>query len=628
MSDMLRITGLVSGMDTDATVKKLIQTEQYKVDRAQQDKQYLEWQKEDYREISNMLRTFQETYFDILNPETNFLSASTFNMFSAAATIAGESTSAVSIKTTSSSTAGSFTIDSVAQLATKDIYKSGSEVLGKLTSTTMNGVGAINGAINTDNTLNFNLDGVVKTIELDDSNYSDFNDLASDLTTKLQEAYTNVDITVNVVNTDQIEFTIYESGSVIDEEPGHTLSIEAGNSALLTQLGLEANQSNTVNVTSTLEEVFGIATDQSLTINDVEFTFDKDTKVSEMLNQINSSSANVTISFDSFTDIFTMESTKEGTDSVITVEDTSGLLETFKLQGVDSDYTAAQNAEFTVNGTVTTRSSNSFTVNGTDVILNEIPSGAVTVNVESDPTDVKDMIVKFVSEYNKIIETLTDKTGERRDRDYLPLTDEQKSGMSDDQIEQWEEQARKGTMYGDTAVNSITSSLRSVLYESIDGLGITLYDIGITTSVDYKSGGQLSIDEDKLDAALAERPNEVIELFTKESEISYASYTDRSTRNSENGIAARINDILQDNIRLTRDDGGNKGYLIEKAGFGVDDTSSDLYQKIRDMDSRIDDLLEMLSVKEENYYNDFARMESAMSAYSSQSAWLAQQLGG
>jgi flagellar hook-associated protein 2 len=260
--------------------------------------------------------------------------------------------------------------------------------------------------------------------------------------------------------------------------------------------------------------------------------------------------------------------------------------------------------------------------------LNEIPSGAVTVNVESDPTDVKDMIVKFVSEYNKIIETLTDKTGERRDRDYLPLTDEQKSGMSDDQIEQWEEQARKGTMYGDTAVNSITSSLRSVLYESIDGLGITLYDIGITTSVDYKSGGQLSIDEDKLDAALAERPNEVIELFTKESEISYASYTDRSTRNSENGIAARINDILQDNIRLTRDDGGNKGYLIEKAGFGVDDTSSDLYQKIRDMDSRIDDLLEMLSVKEENYYNDFARMESAMSAYSSQSAWLAQQLGG
>ncbi|MBI9014623.1 MAG: flagellar filament capping protein FliD [Clostridiales bacterium] len=623
MSDMLRITGMVSGMDTDTTVKKLIQAEQNKVDAAKQDKQYLEWQKEDYREIANVLRGFQDEYFDYLNPENNIRSTSTFNMFSGTATVAGVASSAVSISTSASAVTGSFTINEVTKLATKDSFTSSSEVLGKITSE-IGDIDLINAQLVKDNTMSFTFDGITKeiTIEKKDGTYAE---LASDLTANLQEVFTNVDIVVTGAG-DQLEFNVYEKGTT-DPEIGHSLTVNGTNSDLLNLVGLKSGQSDTVDVTKTLAEVFGKSEDSALTINGKVFSFNEDTKISAVINEINSSNAGVTLSYDKFSDSFKLESNTAGTDNTITInDDTGGLIADFKLV---HDADSAENAEFIVNGVTTTRSSNTFEVNGVSVTLNEITDSAVTVNITSDTTEVKDLIVKFVDGYNKMISTINEKVSERRDNDYKPLTEAQKKDMSDDQIESWEKQARKGTLGGDRSLERLTQSLRNSLYESIDGLGISLYDIGITTSNNYKEGGKLIIDEDKLDTALKDRPNEVIELFTKQSEISYASYTDRGTRNSENGIASRMYDILQDNIRLTRDTSNNKGYLIDKAGLdsGVD-TTSELAKKLTEMDEKIDSLLELLGNQEEKYYQQFARMESAMASLSAQGDWLTSQFGG
>jgi flagellar hook-associated protein 2 len=118
-------------------------------------------------------------------------------------------------------------------------------------------------------------------------------------------------------------------------------------------------------------------------------------------------------------------------------------------------------------------------------------------------------------------------------------------------------------------------------------------------------------------------------LFTKESEVAYTDYSNRSSRYNQNGLSHRIHDIIQDNIRLTRDDDGNKGYLIDKAGIetGTDSTSY-MAERIQEMDDKIDDLLDLLANQEEKYYSQFAAMESAMSQLSNQSAWLASQFGG
>lgn len=630
MGDALRITGLISGMDTDSTVQKLIKLEQTKVDQVKQEKQYLEWQKEDYRDVANLLRGFQDDFFEVLSPTSNMRSSTAFNMFAGSASVAGVDSSAVTISTTAKSIVGSISIDSVTRLATKDSYASGSEVFGNIISGDIDTIANINTQLAIDNTMSFSLDGVSKTITLEAGGYADHDAFITDINTKLQAEYTNVDIVVdkNGVDPFQLEFNIYQSGTTTDET-GHVLTIDNDNTALLDLVALSVGDSNTVNLSATLADVFGKSGNTSLTINDTVFSFADTTSVSEVMSQINSSVAGVTLSYDTFTDKFTFESNSVGTDAEISITDTSGLFADFKLQGGGESHTGPVNSEFVVNGVTTTRSSNTFEINGTSITLNEVPAGAVDVTINADATDAKALIVKFVESYNKLISTLNDKVDERKNYDYEPLTTEQKSEMTDDDIETWQAQAKKGTLRNDVQLSSITSSLRTAMYEAVEGLGISLYEIGIQSSPNYKDAGKLEIDETKLDAALAERPNEIIELFTKESDTTYASYTNRTTRNSENGLSNRIYDILQDNIRLTRNDDGQRGYLIETAGLetGID-TTSDMASKIIAMDERIDDLLDYLASQESKYYQQFASMEAAMSAYSNQSAWLSSQFGG
>jgi flagellar hook-associated protein 2 len=637
MSDMLRITGLVSGMDTDTTVKQLIKLEQTKVDKAKQEKQYLEWQKEDYKEIANLLRGLNDEFFDILKPASNLRSSTAFNVFSAAATVAGSTTSSISLKTSTSSVKGSFTIDSVTSIATKDAYTSTTEVKGNIISSDLTDANLVD--LNTkkaaDKEISFTFDGVTKTLTLQDADYGSYSEYASDLSTKLQEAFQGVDIQVDVnggAEPYNLEFKIYKNGTAgttNEVESGHTLTVGSKNTDLLGVSGLKEGQSSSVNLDKSIEDVFGVTDTASIVLNDVNFEVTKDTTVKEFMTQVNSSSANVTISYDTMNDKFTIESNKEGTDYTISATDSQNLLTSMKITNTTADHTAASNAEFSVNGVSTTRTSNTFEVNGTEVTLNEIPTGPVTVNISADTTNVKDLIVKFVDKYNSVIKSINDKTSESRDYDYSPLTDEQKEAMTDDDIEAWQAAARKGTLSNDFTLEKITTQLRTALYESVEGMGISLADIGIQASSNYKEGGKLVIDETKLDKALEERPNEIIELFTRESDTAYTDFDNRSTRYNENGIAARLHDILQDNIRITRDDGGRKGYLIDKAGpeTGVDATS-DMAKKIKVMDDKIADLLEMLADKEETYYAQFSAMETAMSQYSSQSAYLTSQFGG
>jgi len=631
MSDMLRLTGLVSGMDTDTTIKKLIKVEQSKVDQVKQDKQFMQWQKEDYREIANAIRAFQDEYFDILKPESNMRSESNYNMFSGTAKIDGESTSKVSIETTVNSIVGNVTVNSVTQLATQDRYTSGAEVLGSIQTGEIGSISLVNLELADNNKMEFILDGVPKVISLDNQPYADLSALASDLTTKLQEAYQNVDINVSTTGTgdNKLEFQINKSGTGT-EEKGHSLEIGEMNSDLLQKMQLKSGQSNTVNDTKTLAEVFDITGDTSFVINGETFTFSSDTKISSVINSINTNAnAKVKLNYDKLSDKFTLEANEYGTTNSMTIVDTTGFLRKLKLAGGTEDHSVAKDSIATINGIETTRSGNTFDVNGTKITVNELITDDVEIEVTSDPTDTKEKIVKFVNAYNEMVRKINVKADERKNRDFEPLTETQREGMSETEVEKWEKEARKGTLGDDAVIENITRSLRNALYQSVEGLGISLYDIGIQTSENYKDKGVLTIDEEKLDDALEKRPNEVVALFTQTSEITYSSFADRTTRDSQNGIVSRIHDILQDNIRITRNKNGVKGYLIEKAGLeNTEDKTSELAKKLQEMDERITNLLELLQNREDSLYAQFARMESAMSSLSSQSAWLASQFGG
>ncbi len=112
--------------------------------------------------------------------------------------------------------------------------------------------------------------------------------------------------------------------------------------------------------------------------------------------------------------------------------------------------------------------------------------------------------------------------------------------------------------------------------------------------------------------------------------IDYDDADNRTQRYNESGFANRLYDLVQDNVRNTRDANGKRGILIEKAGFEgeLSDLQNTIQTRIGAFDDRIDDMMDYLNSREEYYYQMFARMESALAEMDSQGQWLQSQLGG
>ncbi len=171
--------------------------------------------------------------------------------------------------------------------------------------------------------------------------------------------------------------------------------------------------------------------------------------------------------------------------------------------------------------------------------------------------------------------------------------------------------------------------MRTSLYERVNGVDLSLADIGIETTNNYKDGGKLVIDEDKLKAAIDNNYEAVVDLFTNESDKDYMDSDNIAERYSENGLANRLYDIMQNSIRITRDSSGSKGTLLEKAGIDGDLTDSNniLSKSILEFETRMSALWEDYYEKENTYYIMFGKMESALSEMQAQGASLASQLG-
>ncbi len=72
------LSSLVSGMDTDSMVKKLLSGTQSKIDKQQQSKQVLEWKQDMYRDVITSINKFQSTYFGS-SAKTDFTNSDFFN---------------------------------------------------------------------------------------------------------------------------------------------------------------------------------------------------------------------------------------------------------------------------------------------------------------------------------------------------------------------------------------------------------------------------------------------------------------------------------------------------------------------------------------------------------------------
>lgn len=363
----------------------------------------------------------------------------------------------------------------------------------------------------------------------------------------------------------------------------------------------------------------------------------KNKSISDIINDIQKGS-NVDISYSQLDRKFYMTSKDTGSSQNITITDDAEdkFIET--LFGTTAA-TAGTDAIVKItqpngSGNTIIQSSNNFTVDGIQYTLNSKPTAPVTFEVQGNTDETFNKIKGFIDSYNELIGKIGDKVEERKQYKYLPLTDDEKEAMSEDQIKKWEEKAKQGMLSGDSTLGNMVSQMRKAFFDEVQGSGISLFGIGLNTSSDISQRGKIVIDEAKLKAALKDDPDKVMNLFIQKSTSNkyYSrsmSNTDRSKRYNEEGIFNRLSDIIEDNISTYRDSNGKKGTLLEIAGIKGDFTEYKNYltDQIKDKDSKISEMLTKIYDRENRYYNQFAQLETAMSKMNAQSSWLMSQLG-
>ena len=621
LNNKFRLTGMASGLDTDSMIKQLMKVERYKVDKVKQDKQLLEWKRDDYRSVTTLLTSFKNDFFDVLKPASNMRSTNNYKQYSATSS----DSLAITATATSAAVAGTHTITAT-QLATAANATGGVNATKALESNL-----DIGNFVFTNQDLNITLNGVTKNIKLD-GNYTDIAGLKAGLQSAIDTAFGAAKITVGN-NLNKLNFSTANG----------KITLTSGSIDALAQLNLSTGASNRLNLYDKLN-VSNISTTLSgslaFNINGVNFSFDTTTKtMNDVMTEINSSAANVNLTYSEVTDKFTLTSKTNGAGTAITISDTSGgLFGASSAIGITATaINNGQDAIFNldvVNGIV--RSDNNFTIDGVSYSVNQLNAPA-TITVNQDVDGVYNKIKTFIDKYNELISKVNGELQEERDKNYQPLTDEQRESMSEDDIKTWEAKAKSGMLRNDGILTNVVDTMRRALYDSIKDVSGGLSTIGITTDSYFLSTkaekGKLIIDETKLKDAIRNSPDKVMNIFSKESTVAYSpnlTTAERSTRYNENGVVQKIYDILQDNIRTIRDTNGKKGILLEKAGIIGDLTefNSLIPDEIEKKDSIISDMLDRLYDKEDSYYKKFAALEKAMSQMNSQSSWLTQQFGG
>lgn len=366
---------------------------------------------------------------------------------------------------------------------------------------------------------------------------------------------------------------------------------------------------------------------------DVSINYDTNTTYQQLLDTINTQlSGTVKAYYSEVTQKISIETTKTGINASLNITDSNNIL------NLSSNIINGTNANFNIkvpgesNYVNISKETNTFSLDGLTISLLENSNETVKFSVATNSQPIIDKIKDFVNKYNEIIDKINNKLTEKRAYSYKPLTDEQKEQMKEDEIKKWEEKAKEGLLKGDSILQNLVYNMRQAFFESVKDVGISLQEIGLSTSSDYTQKGKIIIDESKLKTALETRPQDVLNLLTKTSSTAYdpnLTYQGRTTRNSESGIFQRLKDILDDNLRTTRNSNGKKGALLEKAGIKGDfsEFNNLLTNELIQKDKIISDLNNKLYDKENKYYIQFSKLETAMQKYNDQSAWLSSQLG-
>lgn len=277
---------------------------------------------------------------------------------------------------------------------------------------------------------------------------------------------------------------------------------------------------------------------------------------------------------------------------------------------------AGANAEIELNGAIYTSSKNTFVINGLTMTVNSTTAEGevVTLTTQDDTDGIYDMIKSFIKEYSELINEMDKLYNAESSRGYEPLTSEEKEAMSESEIEEWETKIKDALLRKDDTLGTLSSALKQLMLEgvTVNGKKMYLTNFGIetlsyfTAAENEKNAYHIDGDtddpntaskEDKLRAMIASDPQTVIDFFVGLSRNMYAEMTTRMARTEYSSAYTAYEDVR-------------------------------MKKEYEDYTSKIKELEKKLSDYEDKWYQKFAQMETALAKLQSSASAVTSLLGG
>lgn len=417
-------------------------------------------------------------------------------------------------------------------------------------------------------------------------------------------------------------FTSSGEKSLVKNSAYNTVKFDSSNSSAVTATGSSTAKpiNYSVEVTSVAKAAeTSLSMDDlknGFTLNGIEFKSDKTSK-SDIVDDIKSQlkSAGITGIDFSYSDFAT-----ENSGGFIVKTESLGKNSSFTLkksgETAEKTYTGKNCvATITDNSTGLTRkidsAKNNISLDGVTFNITDETSGKVTLAGKNDGSDLADKIESFINDYNDLLGTINTRLYETRDKSYMPLTDDDKEGMTDKQIEKWEKKAQTGLLKNDSYLTQFADDMKLTMSSIMSSSGLSLEKIGIEPVKDYTTqNGLFTVDKSKLTAAIEKDPKGVMELFTK-------GFTDSSS--AEKGLLTKLETNLEYHAT------GTFSRLANKAGVasGVTSVNNEMSKDITERKKLIAQMESDYTTRENKLYIKYSKLESSLASLQSQQSSLA-----
>lgn len=668
----MRLTGLMSGMDTESIIQELVAAKQTKVDDAKKEQQKLEWKQDAWKELNSKIKKLYNGTLANLRYQSSYAKKTTKISNSSIATIVTKDTAMNSVQT--------LKVERLAQSG----YLTGAEVQksngGKCTQgTKLTDMGIAEGS-----KLEITTKG--KTTQIEVTASMTLSDLTSKLNsagvkanfdTKTQRLFigastsgSSADFAITAANDDgtaaldKLGILTYDDAVMKKYEADAALRSDADAyqkalddevaSQLKTYLSREKSLKGTL---TTLEEKMqkvkeGYAgddfddlvsnTDGALdtlradikALEDKEtLTEDEETQLADLKEKLETVESyqslqdQVTETQAELDKLTPYRNEDETASDQLQAEVKSWLddkiaraeaviADTGRSGSAGATKVAGQDALIYLNGAKFEGATNTFEINGLTITCNaESGNENVTLTTQEDTSGIYDMIKKFITEYSELINEMDKLYNADTAKGYEPLTDEEKDAMSETEVEKWETKIKDSLLRRDSTLNTVASAFKQVMSSGFTVNGKTMYlsSFGINTlnyfEAEDNERNAYHINGDEDDEAVSGETNELLAAISADPDSVMDFFTQLSK-----SLYSKTGDLMK---RVAGYSSSNTVYDDLKMKSDYDDYT----KKIAELEEKLQDY-------EDKWYSKFSAMETAMAKMQSNASAISSLLGG